>query len=114
MGHPTVEQGTKQMEHDPALSPGGKKTAATTTHIWKWRNLQQNKAQSTCAESTNKGVNQHSKYLTQAQQQRPELPTVTLTWRVCKYKVRKLHQRYILNCTVDDKSEPALVQPIFL
>ena len=27
---------------------------------------------------------------------RPELPTVTLTWHVCEYKVHKLHQRYIL------------------
>ena len=34
--------------------------------------------------------------ITQAQQQRPESPTVTLTWRACKYKVYKLHQRYIL------------------
>ena len=25
------------------------------------------------------------------------MPTVTLTWHVCKYKVHKLHQRYILN-----------------
>ena len=28
--------------------------------------------------------------------QRPESPTVTLTWHACKYKVHKLHQRYIL------------------
>ena len=26
----------------------------------------------------------------------PESPTVTLTWHACKYKVHKLHQRYIL------------------
>ena len=45
----------------------------------------------------NKGVNQHSKYVTQAQQQRPQPPTVTLTWHACKYKVHKLHQRYILH-----------------
>ena len=31
-------------------------------------------------ESTHKGVNQHSKDVTQTQQQRPESPTVTLTW----------------------------------
>ena len=31
-----------------------------------------------------------------AQQQRPESPTVTLTCHRCKYKVHKLHQRYIL------------------
>ena len=28
-------------------------------------------------------------------QQRPESPTVTLTWHACRYKVHKLHQRYI-------------------
>ena len=32
----------------------------------------------------------------QVQQQRPESPIVTLTWHACKYKVHKLHQRYIL------------------
>ena len=42
------------------------------------------------------GVNQRSKYVTQAQQQRPSSPTVTLTWHACKYRVHKLHQRYIL------------------
>ena len=36
------------------------------------------------------------KIIRQAQQQRPESPMVTLTWRACKYKVYKLHQRYIL------------------
>ena len=34
------------------------------------------------AASTHKGVNQRSK---QTQQQRPESPTVTLTWHACKY-----------------------------
>ena len=33
---------------------------------------------------------------TQTQQQRPESPTVTLTWHGSKYKVHKLLQRYIL------------------
>ena len=33
------------------------------------------------------------KKITQAQQQRPESPTVTLTWHASKYKVHKLHQR---------------------
>ena len=46
-------------------------------------------------ESTHKGVNQRSKYVTQVQQQRPESPRVTLTWHACKYKVHKLHQRYM-------------------
>ena len=40
-------------------------------------------------ESTNKGVNQLAKYETQVQQQRPESPTLTLTWHACKYKVHK-------------------------
>ena len=41
-------------------------------------------------------VNWRSKYVTQVQQQRPESPTVTLTWHTCKYKVHQLHQRYFL------------------
>ena len=46
------------------------------------------------------------KYVTRVQQQRPESPTVTLTWHACKskpidglrckYKVHKLHQRHML------------------
>ena len=52
----------------------------------------QNEAQSTHAEWTHKGVNQRSTDVTQAQQHRPELPTATLTWHDCKYKVPKLHQ----------------------
>ena len=32
---------------------------------------------------------------THTQQQRPESPTVPLTWHASKYKVHKLHQRYI-------------------
>ena len=46
-------------------------------------------------ESTHKGVNLRSKYVTQVQQQRPESPTVTLTRHACTYKVHELHQRYI-------------------
>ena len=46
--------------------------------------------------STHKEINRRSKEVTQVQQQRPESPTVTLTWYESKYKVRKLHQRYIL------------------
>ena len=49
--------------------------------------LKQSEAQSARAESTHKGVHQHSKSVTQAQQQRPESPSVTLTWHACKYKV---------------------------
>ena len=48
------------------------------------------------SDSTNKGVNLCSKYITWVQQQKPESSTVTLTWNACKYKVHKLHQRYIL------------------
>ena len=56
---------------------------------WVWI-PKQNEAQSARAESTHKRVNQRSKYVTQIQQQRPELPTVTLTWHACKYLVHKL------------------------
>ena len=57
-------------------------------------NLKQNEAERVRAESTHKGVNQRLTGI--AQQQRPQSPTVTLTWHLHKYKVRKLHQRYIL------------------
>ena len=59
--------------------------------------LKQNEAQSASAESTHKGVKWRWIYVTQVQQQRPETPTVTLTWHGCRYKVHKLYQRYILN-----------------
>ena len=36
-----------------------------------------------------------SKDVTQTQQQRPEWPTITLTWHASKYKIHKLLQRYI-------------------
>ena len=39
-------------------------------------NLKQNEAQSARAESTHKGVNQRSQYVTQVLQQRPELPVL--------------------------------------
>ena len=48
-----------------------------------------------CHKPTRKGVNQRSKYV--IQRQRPESPTVTLTWHACKYKVHKLHQGNILS-----------------
>ena len=41
-------------------------------------------------------LTRRSKDDTQAQQQRPKSPTVILTWHVCKYRVHKLHQRYVL------------------
>ena len=70
---------------------------STVQHgCWFCTNLKQNETQGarSAAESTHKGVNQRSKYVTQAQQQRPESPTVTLTWNACKYKVpHKLHGR---------------------
>ena len=41
-------------------------------------------------ESTHRGVNQRSKYVTQVQQ-RPESPTVTLTWHTYrKYAIHRL------------------------
>ena len=58
--------------------------------------LKQNAAQCACTESTHKGVHQRSKDVTQTKQQRPESPTVTLTWHASKYKVYKLHQRWEL------------------
>ena len=57
-------------------------------------------------ESSNKGVNQHSKYVTEVQQQRAESPTITLNWLACtETETRYIntqtwyrnHQRYILN-----------------
>ena len=46
--------------------------------------------------STNKGVNLGSKDVTRTRLQRPRSLTVTLTWAVCRYKVNKLRQRFIL------------------
>ena len=43
----------------------------------------QNEVQSARAEPAHKGGNQRSKYVTQTQKQRPESPTVTLTWHAC-------------------------------
>ena len=37
--------------------------------------------------STHRGVNSRPKDVTQTQQQKPEVPTVTLTWHACKYRV---------------------------
>ena len=65
--------------------------------------LKQNEAQSARAESTHKGVNQRSKYVTQVQQQRPESSAVTLIWHACKYEVHKLHLKMYLRwslCTL--------------
>jgi len=57
------------------------------------KKLKQNLAQSTCAESTHRGVNWCLKDVIQlqAQQQRPESPIITLTWYACKvnFKVHK-------------------------
>ena len=46
-----------------------------------------------------KGVNWRLEDVTQTQQQRSELPTVTLTRHASKYKVHKFHHRYVLSCT---------------
>ena len=51
----------------------------------------------TCAESTNKGVNQCLKDITQTQQQSSESPTVALNWHASKYNAQTLQQRYILS-----------------
>ena len=50
----------------------------------KAKTLRQKETQSACAESPNKGVNPRSKDIKQTQQQRPESPSVTLTWHVSK------------------------------
>ena len=47
-------------------------------------------------QQTRELISARKKNITQVQQQRPESPTVTFTWHSCKYKVHKLHQRYIL------------------
>ena len=47
------------------------------------------------------GVNSRSKNVTSAQLQRPESPSVTLTWHANKHKVHKLHRRYIFGHCVD-------------
>ena len=61
--------------------------------------------------STHKGINQHLKlkYLTQIQQQRPESPTVTLTWHVFTHKQKKQMRlinwknSFLLQCSRSDK-----------
>ena len=54
------------------------------------------------SESTHKIVDLCLKDITETQQQRPESPTVTLTWHASTYRVHKLHYRYacILGLTV--------------
>ena len=47
------------------------------------------------------GVYERSKDVTSTQQQRPESPTVTLTWYASKCMARKLHRRYILSWDAD-------------
>ena len=62
-----------------------------------------------CKEATQKGVNQRSKDVTQAQQQRPESPTLTLNWHARQYKSHKLHQTYI--CYNEDLSHLRYLLP---
>ena len=47
------------------------------------------------AESTHKGVKQR-RMTSHKHNNKSESPTITLTWHACKYKVHKLHERYIL------------------
>ena len=49
----------------------------------------QNKLSCFCGVNTQKGVHQRLKDVTQTQQQRYELPMVTLAWHVSKHKVHK-------------------------
>jgi len=57
------------------------------------------------SESTNKGVNQRSKDVTPTQQQRPDLPTVTLVWHASLYKVNKFHHLHHVKSETDDANE---------
>ena len=73
----------------------------THTHTHPWKHYYTNtfwnrKAQSACAESTNKRI---SAWKMLHKQQRPELPMVIFTWHASNYKVHKLHQRYIFDET---------------
>ena len=43
-------------------------------------------------------------------QQRLELPMVTRTWHVCKYKGHKPHQKYILETEQNEKYENVMPQ----
>ena len=70
------------------------KTAYSYTHLLSW-----------AAVSTHKGVNQRSKDVTQAQQQRRE-ELIFCVLR--KYKVYKLHQRYILRYTDTQRVHPQI------
>ena len=56
-----------------------------------------------CVEST-KGVNHLLKDVPRTQQ-RPELPTITLTWHASRSKANELWQNYNLKCTVQNKKE---------
>ena len=47
-------------------------------------------------------------------QQRPELPIVSSTWHASKYKVHKLHQRYILQWDfLVSLQYSAIIEPAF-
>ena len=63
-------------------------------------NQKQNQAQSACGESTHKGVNYRSKYVTQTQQQRHESPTVEDVPLVeCMYLVVTVGDSGLCCCT---------------
>ena len=59
----------------------------------------------TKSDTTNKGVNQRSKDVTPTQQQRPDLPTVTLIWHASQYKVHKFHHLHHVKSETDDTNE---------
>ena len=75
---------------------------------WKFvqstQNLKQNEVQNACsAESTNEGVNEHTKDVTQTAQQRPESPTVTLTWHGSKCKGTCIIYKQTSACVTSDE-----------
>ena len=80
----------------PTILTGEEKAATTTNIITTDYKKENNNNNNKNIELTNKGDVQRSKYATQAQQQRPETLTVTISWLTCKYKVHKLYQRHIL------------------
>ena len=59
--------------------------------------------------SANKGVNQHSKDIRRTQHQRPESPTVTLTWHASTYQVLNSTK-----CTSNQNSIPFNLLSVFI
>ena len=83
-----------------AVSVKSTKTTVIQVSVWTvsfllefFLNLEQKKANGSHAESAHRGVNWHSKYISQGHQQRPSCLQLTLTWHACQYKVHKHHSQ---------------------